>query len=261
MLTAKIKKAINAHALAEYPRESCGAIIGKEYIPCTNIAASDDQFDICPTDLINLPKQGDVLAYVHSHPYGSTAPSMIDKVQMSLPANLAKQLDDKSFLKHSVPWVITDGVNVELHKPDGYQAPLLGREYYHGLLDCYTLVKDYYQRELGITLNDYERTDEWWADAKSKPLYLDNFKKEGFVEVDTIQKHDLILARLGRTEHVNHALVFIGDGTLKSETTDAVISDCLVLHHPYNQQSLREMYSEQWQRRAAVIIRHKSLIK
>ena len=82
-----------------------------------------------------------------------------------------------------------------------------------------------------------------------------------FVEVDTIQKHDLILCRLGRTVHVNHAIVFIGDGSLKSERTDDVIGDSLVLHHPYNRESLREIYGEQWQRRAAIIIRHKSLIK
>jgi len=246
MLTNSIKAAIIAHADAEYPRESCGVIIGKEYIPCTNIAASDAQFEIDPMDLVGASKEGTIRAYVHSHPDGSTAPSMPDRVQMNL---------------HGLPWIITNGIDVELHKPDGYQAPLLGREYHHGLMDCYTLVKDYYQRELGITLGDYQRDDVWWESVDSKPLYLDNFKSEGFFEVDTIQKHDLILCRLGRTEHVNHALVFIGNGKLKSERTDDVIGDSLVLHHPYNRESLREMYGESWQRRAAIIIRHKSLIK
>lgn len=245
MLTAKIKKAINAHASECYPRESCGVIIDKEYIPCKNIAADDAQFEIDVMDLVGAGKEGKILAYVHSHPDGTTAPSQPDRVQMNL---------------HGLPWVITNGIDVALHKPDDYQAPLLGREYHHGLMDCYTLIKDYYQRELGITLNDYERTDAWWEDAKSKPLYLDGFKKEGFVEVDTIQKHDLILARLGRTAHVNHALVFIGDGKLKSERTEDVIGDCLVLHHPYGRDSIREIYGESWQRRAAMIIRHKSLI-
>lgn len=246
MLTKPIKAAIIEHAKAEYPREACGVIIGKEYIPCKNIAADDAQFEIDPMDLVGAEKEGKILAYVHSHPDGSAEPSMPDRVQMNL---------------HGLPWVITNGVDVALHKPDGYQAPLLGREYYHGLLDCYTLVKDYYQRELGITLNDYERQDCWWENKDSKPLYLDNFKKEGFVEVDTIQQHDLILCRLGRTAHINHALVFIGDGTLKSEPTEDVIGDCLVLHHPYGRDSIREIYGEQWQRRAAMIIRYKSLIK
>ena len=245
MLTKSIKAAINAHASECYPRESCGVIVGKEYIPCKNVAADDAQFEICPYDLVGAGKEGEIRAYVHSHPDGSTKPSMPDRVQMNL---------------HGLPWIITNGVDVALHKPDGYQAPLLGREYHHGLMDCYSLVKDYYQRELGITLNDYERQDCWWENKDSKPLYANNFKKEGFVEVDTIQKHDLILARLGRTAHINHALVFIGDGTLKSERTEDVIGDCLVLHHPYGRDSIREMYGENWQRRAAVIIRHKSLM-
>lgn len=246
MLTKSIKAAIIDHANRDYPREACGVIVGKEYIPCKNIAADDAQFEIDPIDLVGAEKEGKILAYCHSHPDGSCEPSMPDRVQMGL---------------HGLPWVITNGIDVAMHKPDGYQAPLLGREYHHGLLDCYTLVKDYYQRELGITLNDYARADAWWENKDHDPLYLENFKKEGFVEVDTIQKHDAILCRLGRTEHINHALVFIGNGMLKSERTEDVIGDCLVLHHPYNRQSLREIYGEQWQRRAAIIIRHKSLIK
>ena len=245
MLTKSIKAAIIAHARRDYPREACGVIVNKEYIPCTNIAADDAQFEICPIDLVGAGSEGKIKAYVHSHPDGSCKPSMPDRVQMNL---------------HGLPWVITNGVDVELHKPDDYKAPLLGREYHHGLMDCYTLVQDYYQRELDITLNDYERTNAWWESADHDPLYLDNFKSEGFVEVGNVQKHDLILCRLGRTEHINHALVFIGDGSLKSERTDDVIGDCLVLHHPYGRQSVREIYGEPWQRRAAIIIRHKSML-
>lgn len=245
MLTKSIKAAINAHANECYPRECCGVIVNGEYIPCTNVSTDDSQFEIDVMDIVGAEKEGKIQAYVHSHPDGTTAPSQPDRVQMNL---------------HGLPWIITNGHDVEMHKPDGYQAPLLGREYHHGLLDCYSLVKDYYRRELGITLNDYERTDAWWEDAKSKPLYVDNFKKEGFVEVDKIQEHDLILCRLGRTEHINHALVFIGDGKLKSEPTEPVIGDCLVLHHPYGRDSIREIYGESWQRRAAIIIRHKSLL-
>ncbi|OLF40779.1 C40 family peptidase [Psychrobacter sp. Rd 27.2] len=245
MLTAKIKKTINAHANTEYPREACGVIVNGEYIPCTNVAADDAQFEIDVMDIVGASKEGEITAYVHSHPDGTTAPSQPDRVQMNL---------------HGLPWIITNGIDVEIHKPDDYQAPLLGREYHHGIMDCYTLIQDYYQRELGITLGDYERADAWWEDKDNKPLYLDGFKNEGFVEVDAIQKHDLILCRLGRTEHVNHALVFIGDGKLKSERTDDVIGNDLVLHHPYGRESLREIYGEQWQRRAAVIIRHKSLM-
>ena len=247
MLTAKIKKAINAHANECHPKEACGVIVNGEYIPCTNISTDDNQFEIDVIDLVGAEKEGKITAYVHSHSgFGeaSTKPSQPDMIQMGL---------------HGLPWVIANGVDVDLYKPTDYKAPLLGRDYHHGILDCYTLVRDYYQRELGIYLNDYKRKDEWWADVNSESLYLDNFRNEGFVEVSDIKKHDIILCRLGKTHYVNHALVFIGDGRLKSERTDDVIGDSLVLHHPYNRESLREIYGDAWQRRAAVIIRHRSM--
>ncbi|MFX6160452.1 phage tail protein, partial [Acinetobacter baumannii] len=37
-LTAKIKKAVMAHADECYPHECCGVIVDKEYIPCRNVA-------------------------------------------------------------------------------------------------------------------------------------------------------------------------------------------------------------------------------
>lgn len=248
MLTKSIKAAINAHANKRHPKECCGVILNGEYIPCTNVAADDNQFEIDPLDLVRAEKEGKIQAYVHSHSgFGeaSTKPSQPDMIQMGL---------------HGLPWVIANGVDVDLYHPTDYKAPLIGRDYYHGTLDCYTLIRDYYQRELGITLGDYERADAWWESKDSKPLYLDNFKKEGFVEVDVVQKHDIILCRLGRTVHVNHALVFIGDGKLKSERTGDIIGNDLVLHHPYGRESLRDIFGESWQRRAAVIIRHKSLM-
>ena len=245
MLTNKIKKAINDHAAQCYPRESCGVIVKSTYIPCENIAADADQFEISPRDLINAERKGAIRAYVHSHPDGTNLPSVPDRVQMAL---------------HGLPWVITDGSEVQEYAPTDFSAPLLGREYYHGLLDCYSLVRDYYLRELGIELKDYPRRDIWWEDKDNPPLYLDNFTKEGFTEVSAIRKHDVILCRLGRTEHVNHALVFIGTGELQSETVDIAVGDSLVLHHPYNRPSVREMYGEQWQRRTALIIRHKDLM-
>ena len=245
MLNDKAKQAIIAHAKTDYPRESCGVIVNNEYIACTNIAAHQAQFEICPRDLVKASTKGKITAYVHSHPDGSVQPSQPDKIQMN---------------NHALPWIITNGTDIVIHEPDNYQAPLLGREYHHGLMDCYTLVQDYYQRELGITLADYERSDAWWESTKNEPLYLNNFKNEGFVEVDTLQRHDIILCRLGRTEHVNHALIFVANGQFESEHTAPTIGNSLVLHHPYNRQSLREIYGEQWQRRASVIIRHTSLM-
>lgn len=244
MLNDKIKADIFKHYNECYPFECCGLIVGNEYIPCENIATDKNQFEINPKDYVLAAKKGTIKAIVHSHPDGSTNPSMPDKVQMNL---------------HGKTWLITNGLEIAEHKPDGFKAPLIGREYHHGIMDCYTLIRDYFDRELNIRLNDYEREDAWWENKNSKPLYLDNFKKEGFVEVSDIKENDVILFRLGRTEHINHAAIFIGDGFLKSETTNKVIGDNFILHHPYNADSIREPYTESWKRRTALIIRHKNL--
>ena len=157
MLTKSVKAAIITHAQEEYPREACGVIVNGEYVPCTNISPDNAQFEIDPMNIVGASKEGEIKAYVHSHPDGSCQPSMPDRVQMNL---------------HGLPWIITNGTDVELHKPDGYKAPLLGREYYHGIMDCYTLIQDYYQRELGITLNNYERTDAWWEDKDLSLIHI-----------------------------------------------------------------------------------------
>ncbi|MEL1747436.1 C40 family peptidase, partial [Acinetobacter baumannii] len=71
-LTAKIKKAIMAHADECYPQECCGVIVGKEYIRCRNISDNADEFEIHPEDLTLAEDQGEIIAYVHSHPDGTT---------------------------------------------------------------------------------------------------------------------------------------------------------------------------------------------
>ncbi len=251
MLTKLLKRHISAHAKDCYPAECCGLIVkidGKKvYRRCKNIAKDNDQFYIDPQDVITAENMGELIAIVHSHPDGTPNPSEFDKAQMSL---------------HELPWVIIavddkGATSFGVHTSSNYTAPLLGREYFHGVQDCYTLVKDYYERELGITLSDYERADGWWERGDSPSLYLDNFKKEGFIVVDDLQKHDAILCRVGDTLHVNHALIYIDDGKLTSERTPQTAVKNLVLHHPYGRLSTRELYGQLWQDRAVMVLRHR----
>lgn len=255
-LTKQLKTAITSHAKTCYPAECCGLIIGDEYYPCDNIAFDPyNHFEIDPSEFIKLSQIGDIQAIVHSHPNGTGEPSEMDKIQMGL---------------HGVDWVIcgigkdllTDDfyIDLQIHQAKAHHAPLLGREYVHGLQDCYTLVQDYYSRELNIDLPNFKRIDDWWEDENHEPMYENNFAKAGFVAVDDIKRHDVILCRVGRTFHVNHALIFLGNGKLNSETTPPVIGNSLILHHPHGRLSVREMYGESWQKRTALIVRHKELI-
>ncbi|MBN6517051.1 C40 family peptidase [Acinetobacter pittii] len=246
-LSAKIKKAIMVHADECYPLECCGVIVDRQYIPCRNISAQNDQFEIHPEDLSTIEDQGGIQAYVHSHPDGTTRASELDLTQIEL---------------HKKPWVICSYPNIDfqIYEPSGYKAPLVGRNYYHGWQDCYSLIRDFYSRELNISLIDFDREDAWWEQKDHPSLYLENYKKAGFYEVSEPKYGDMLICRVGRTEHPNHALIWLGDqGKLKTEHTEPCIGSSLILHHPYGRKSVREIYGPQWLDRTVKILRHKKM--
>ncbi|MDM1760711.1 Mov34/MPN/PAD-1 family protein [Acinetobacter sp. 251-1] len=243
-ITAKLKKAIRSHAEKCFPRECCGVVVNDQYIACRNIAQNDHQFEIHHKDLAKAEDVGEIQAYVHSHPNASAQASDLDLHQIEL---------------HEKPWVICAYPDLEfqIYEPFGYRAPLVGRNYHHGWQDCYSIVRDFYQRELGIQLIDFERQDRWWESVENESLYLENFSKAGFVEVSDMQYGDVLLCKVGRTEHVNHAVIWLGDnGKLKSEQAEPCIGSALILHHPYGRKSVREIFGQQWQERVVKVVRH-----
>ena len=245
-LTDEIKAAIQAHAAECFPAECCGLIVKNAYVPCRNIAKHADQFEIHHKDLAKAEDAGEIQAFVHSHPNASARASEIDLLQIEL---------------HQKPWVICAYPDIEfqVYEPCGYKAPLVGRNYIHGIQDCYSIVRDFYERELGINLPDYEREDAWWESKESKSLYLDNFGKAGFIEVNDLQYGDVMLCRVGRTEHVNHAVIWLGDQTeLKSEQAESCVGSSIILHHPYGRKSVREVFGQQWQERVVKVVRYEN---
>lgn len=240
------------HAKNSYPKESCGVIINDiEYMPCNNLAVDPDQFYIDPKDIVNATKKGKITAYVHSHPDGVAELSEADKAQIGL---------------HGLPWVICAYPSGEINtfQPVKYKAPLVGREYFHGLQDCYALVRDYYSRECGIELKDYDRNNLWWENKNNPSLYLENFTDEGFVEIpldSPAKQHDAYICRVGRTEHPNHAIIFLGEnGKLISEDTPNIVGNSLILHHPYGRLSVREIMGQDWLQRSVKHLRHKNYL-
>ena len=245
-LTDEIKAAIQAHAAECFPLECCGLIVNNAYVPCRNIAKHTDQFEIHPEDLVAAEDSGEIQAFVHSHPNASARASELDLLQIEL---------------HEKPWVICAYPDIEfqVYEPCGYKAPLVGRNYIHGIQDCYSIVRDFYVRELGINLIDFEREDAWWEHKESKSLYLDGFGEAGFIEVNDLQYGDVMLCRVGRTEHVNHAIIWLGDQTaLKSEQTEACVGSSIILHHPYGRKSVREVFGHQWQERVVKVVRYEN---
>lgn len=224
------------HAESTYPNECCGLAIvfkGKlKYIKCTNLL-SGDVFCIDPKDYIMAEDLGEIVAVCHSHTTGSAEPSEPDIVS----CNYSK-----------LPWLIVSYPDRKytITSPVDYTQPLIGRPFFHGVLDCYSLIRDYYKETLNIHLNDYLREPQWWNN-EGTDLYLDNFSKEGFsiVTDGSINTHDVILMQHG-SDKVNHGAIYIGDN--------------LILHHSTDRLSSRDVYGGYWRKYTRYIIRHKDLI-
>lgn len=233
--------AIRDHAVQQFPRESCGLIVikgGKEtYLPCRNIAATpQEHFILEPEDFANAEELGEIVGVVHSHPNVPAKPSEADLVMCEAT---------------KLPWHIvhvskSDAGNLQAteiysFEPKGYVAPLVGRVFSHGILDCYAAVKDFYSREYGIELPDFERRDNWWNDGQN--LYMDNFEKAGFAPIKgPIKVGDVIIMQI-RAKKPNHAGVYIGNGQ--------------IFHHMANRLSSRDVYSGYFQENTRVIVRYK----
>jgi proteasome lid subunit RPN8/RPN11 len=245
-MNPETRQAIDAHALRDFPREACGLVVdtaaGEIYLPCRNIARTvNEHFAIHPMDYADAEERGEITCVVHSHPNIPARPSQGDKVaceKSNKPWFIVavwKQPED------AVPRIVGDF----MWAPSGYEAPLVGREFFFGVLDCYTLLRDWYKRERNIELLDFERHDNFWNDkfGPAMDLYA-QYELAGFKEVrdDIIRVGDVALMQI-RAPFANHAGVFVGEDQM--------------LHHMYGHLSMISPYrNSMYQEKTRRIIRY-----
>lgn len=237
IITAQVQQDIFNHARQQNPLESCGLVVMdrnvQKYLPCRNINIEPDRFLINPKDWTDAQDAYDIIAVVHSHVNISPKPSEADRVRIE---------DGK------LPWIIINYPTgrYTVSEPCGYEPKYVGRPFIHGVLDCYALIRDYYRREFGIILDDYDRDDEWWL--KGQNMYLDNFASQGFVDQSQFavpQIGDVILMQIG-SPVPNHGAIYYADGQ--------------ILHHLTNKLSNRTVYGGYWRKSTTHILRHKTKI-
>lgn len=208
------KRVLNAsrkHAEAEFPNESVGLVVDGKYVRVENVHPDPkNNFRVSPKDLIAY--QGKIQAVIHSHDvtkragdvshaWGPSEADMINQIQWKLPFGI--QYISEGGAGNILWW----GQGVPI-------APYEGRPYLFGKYDCYSIVKDWYEQERGVILDDFARHDYYWEDEKPTDLYIDNLEKQGFTEVTngSYEVGDLIMLRI-RSKIVNHSLIFLGGDT------------------------------------------------
>lgn len=248
--------AAQAHAIAEFPRESCGLIVrtveGEDvYYPCRNTAVSaSEHFVLMPEDWVAAEELGEVVTLVHSHPGHPARPS---------------EGDLASCEATGIEWVIlrvdrledSGAIEVtEIHswRPNGWQAPLVGRSFHYGVLDCWAVVRDWYREEMGIDMSHVpldRGVDGWWRDLNStfSPYEsAENMERLGFERVDGLpsKKGDVIVMQVrSPSGKPNHVGVLIDDQRV------------IMLHHLYDALSERTVYGGYWQETTRFVLRRK----
>lgn len=220
------------------PEEVCGFIAtdGKRQRAFRSPNLSSEPsgfFRTCPRAWRRVEDKGwDVIAIYHSHVNGPPVASIGDKAESE-----SKKL----------PFVIV-GMPSEVwgcYVPNGTEIPLIGRPFVYGTLDCRTLHRDYYKRELGIEIPEFQYEDNWWENGKN--LFVTNYRKGGFVEVGDLRKHDTLLIQIPPSPVANHCAIYLGDGQ--------------IMHHLSGRISNTEPYLDGhgYARAVRMIVRHRSL--
>ncbi len=222
------------HAARAFPQEACGLIFktsyGYQVLECANLSHEPEKsFLIDP--MLYAVHADHIAAVYHSHPNRSPEPSSADIASAE---------------RCNVPFLIVSYPSEELYTytPQGVlPAPYEGRSYVYGVMDCLSLIVDYYRHELGITINEgFRKHWEWWLDTENRLDFVNGLKAEGFKQVEDLQPNDLVMMAL-RTPGPNHAAIYMGDSR--------------ILHHPsFGTPSRIEMYGQYWRQNTHCYMRY-----
>jgi proteasome lid subunit RPN8/RPN11 len=232
MIYEKLMPEILAHVNTSPTREICALIVSHrrklKYIPTRNVAGLDSEFTIDPLEYAEIEDKYKIQAVVHSHININPEPSQADLIEIE---------------RHKLPYLIVNyPLNTyTLNYPNGYIAPYEGRQFVSGVTDCYAIWRDFYERELGVYMEDYPRTNEWWKQGQN--LYMDNYIDAGMVEIDMkyLKRGDIILMRIG-SQVLNHCAVYLGDNR--------------ILQHLTGRLSSIDIFGGWYQRCAGMYLRH-----
>lgn len=245
MLNTYLENRIRNACLMDKERESVGLIYESNKTKKIDIAlCKNDSEDPCnhfvlsPYDYLRVAHKNRVYALFHSHVNDETEFSELDKIN-SENYNLIYILYN---LKHNL--------FREYFPTKSYKSKYIGREFKMGSSDCFILIKDYYQNELGISINDgIERDEEWYT--KNKNIFFDFWKKnDEFIEVqgfDNIRKYDCLIIQYPKNPTPSHVMLYLANN--------------LILHQLNNKLSTVELLSNVHKKCTKKILRHQKMLE
>lgn len=223
-----------AHAEECQPRESCGVIAVGEYVRLRNVVTDHDAFALDMREFHAISKRARIDAVVHSHVNGPPIASEADRAsceRIGLPFVI-------------VSWPTGKAATIE---PCGWRAPLVGRQWAWGSLDCFTLVRDALDAFAGIRLPDYDRDWEFWD--RGDDVVGRAVAGSGFVVLPpgSQPRHLDVMGMRFRSRVVNHLGVFLAPDKL--------------LHQLLGQLSVRDQYSGVWRQATVLHLRHERFVE
>ncbi len=250
LLNRKTKAKIKEQSFKEAPFECCGFIVKNEknkpiVFPCTNVSnKKEDNFRISPEDYLRASELGDIEAVYHSHPKESHSDNFT-------PLDLLNQdhgFEIILYLLHKNKFLISSCNN--------YLNKYLERDYKINVTDCFTLMVDFYEQELGINIKRYNYKihdffgEENWQNKEQSPFDT-LFEKEGFskVKYENIKMYDLIFFNDPKIYHANfsnHMAIYVGNQTM--------------MHQPFNRVSELCSFTSSHLKFVTKIVRHKKFL-
>jgi proteasome lid subunit RPN8/RPN11 len=212
----EVVDAIKAHAMAEYPRESCGIVVGDQYVPCENIHPEPlKAFRIDPDITDPLTVAGTLQAIVHSHPDGP---------------NFASEADQQGQIDMDIPWGIVPVIGNQadavvacdiLWWGDSLPvAPLERRMFIWGIFHCYELYRHWMKLNRGVLPPTFACPHDFIE--RNINFFTDHIEASGHInlgkpDICDLQVGDILIGKL-YGKHPNHCGVYVGDD--------------MILHHP-----------------------------
>jgi proteasome lid subunit RPN8/RPN11 len=230
----EIKQAIANHAREVFPQEACGFVVNGKIIKCKNDHPLPlSNFAITAKDYAKAERLGTIEAIYHSHPEG---------------LNGFSSRDVQSCRQSNVPWIVFNAKTGDFFYADpSGNAAYEGRQWIYGIHDCYAILKDFYQREFAIALDDFPRGEELEWEKDEWRMFERHYEQQGFVPIDKpANKGDFLLMQVGAPSP-NHAGVIAEDGWS-------------FYHHLMNRRSEKTVYGGYWAKITTKILRHKELL-